>query len=130
MWINRIGGKLKALKHKPVVFYDAHEPHSEDYMSYIKTWAGFSFLIRLFAFFVDRWEKNKAKNYDLVISPVESVEIKFSRKIGKQKTAVLYNHTDMIHDFKPSTLVDKKYDLIYWRYQRIAWSLCDFKSFA
>jgi len=113
LWINRIGLKLKYLKHKPVVFYDVHEPHADDYVSYIKAWRGFGFLIRLFAFFVDRWEKNSAKNYDLITMPVDSIQNKFAKKVGKHKTVVLYNYTDLIHDFKPVAFKDKKYDLIY-----------------
>jgi glycosyltransferase involved in cell wall biosynthesis len=113
LWINRIGGKLKSLEHKPVVFYDAREPYAEDYVSYVKTWTGFAFLISIFAFFVDRWEKRKSQQYDLVIANEETVRKKFAGKIGEQKTAVLYNYTDLLDDYKAVPYEAKKYDLIY-----------------
>lgn len=113
LWINRIGAKLKALKHKPVVFYDAREPYAEDFISYVKAWPGFKFLISMFAFYVDFWEKNKSKNYDLVIANEETVQRKFAEKIGKHKTAVLYNYSDLGEAFKANSYKEKKYDLIY-----------------
>ena len=113
LWINRIGDKLKALKHKPVVFYDAREPYAEDYVSYVKAWPGFKFLIGAFAFYVDNWEKNKSRHYDLVIANEETVQRKFAEKIGIHKTAVLYNYSDLENDFKAISYEDKKYDLIY-----------------
>ncbi len=113
LWINRIGGKLKALKHKPVVFYDAREPYAEDYVSYVKAWPGFKFLISVFAFYIDYWEKNKSRNYDLVIANEETVQRKFADKLGKHKTAVLYNYSDLGNAFKGNNYKEKKYDLIY-----------------
>lgn len=113
LWINRIGDKLKALKHKPAVFYDAREPYAEDYISYVETWPGFKFLINFFAFYIDYWEKNKSKNYDLVIANEETVQRKFAEKIGKHKTAVLYNYSDLGKAFKAISYKEKKYDLIY-----------------
>ena len=113
LWINRIGGKLKSLEHKPAVFYDAREPYAEDYVSYVKTWPGFTFLIHIFAFFVDRWEKRKSRQYDLVIANEETVRERFARKIGEQKSVVLYNYTDLLDDYKAVPYKAKKYDLIY-----------------
>lgn len=113
LWINRIGKKLKNLKHRPVVFYDAREPYAEDYTSYMKTWPGFGFLIRLFASLVDRWEKKKAKHYDLVIANEETVREHFARNIGKERTAVLYNYSNLYPDDQAVSFEDKKYDLIY-----------------
>ena len=113
LWINRIGPSLKALKHKPVVFYDAREPYAEDYVSYVKAWPGLKFLISIFAFYVNYWEKNKSRNYDLVIANEEIVQRKFAKKIGNHKTAVLYNYSDLGNAFKAISYKDKKYDLIY-----------------
>jgi glycosyltransferase involved in cell wall biosynthesis len=113
LWINRIGGKLKALKHNPVVFYDAREPYAEDYVSYIKPWPGFEFFIRIFAFYIDAWEKKKSKQYDLVISNEETVQKKFAKTIGNDKAKVLYNYSDALDDFKDLGYEKKKYDLIY-----------------
>ena len=113
LWINRIGKRLKALRHKPVVFYDAREPYAEDYTSYVNTWPGFGFLIHLFASFVDRWEKRQARHYDLVIANEETVREHFARKIGMARTAVIYNYPDLHPDNQPVSFEDKKYDLIY-----------------
>lgn len=113
LWINRIGKRLKALRHKPVVFYDAREPYAEDYTSYIKTWPGCGFMIHLFSYFVDRWEKRQARHYDLVIANEETVREHFARKIGMARTAVIYNYPDLHSDDKPVSFEDKKYDLIY-----------------
>lgn len=113
LWINRIGKRLKNLAQAPVVFYDAREPYAEDYTSYIRSWPGFGFLIRLFAYAVDRWEKNKAKHYDLVIANEETVRDHFARKIGRERTAVLYNYSNLYPDDQPVSFEDRKYDLIY-----------------
>jgi len=101
------------LEHKPAVFYDAREPYAEDYVSYVKTWPGFTFLIHIFAFFVDHWEKRKSRQYDLVIANEETVRERFARKIGEQKSVVLYNYTDLLDDYKAVPYKAKKYDLIY-----------------
>lgn len=113
LWINRIGGKLKELKHRPVVIYDAREPYAEDYVSYIKPWFGFKYFIRIFAFYVDAWEKHKSKAYDLVIANEETVQKKFAKIIGEQKAKVLYNFSDALDDFQDLSYDEKKYDLIY-----------------
>ena len=111
LWINRIGIKLKRLAHKPVVFYDAREPYAEDYLSYMKT--SFPFVLRLFAVWVDRWEKEKAKNYDLVIANEQTVRQNFAKVIGEERAVVLYNYTDLLRDIEPVPYNNKKYDLIY-----------------
>jgi len=113
LWINRIGGKLKALPHNPVVFYDAREPYAEDYVSYIKSWPGFQFLIKIFASYVDSWEKHKSRVYDLVIANEETVQQKFAKVIGSDKATVLYNYSDALVDFQEVNYEEKKYDLIY-----------------
>lgn len=113
LWINRIGGKLKALKHRPVVVYDAREPYAEDYVSYIRPWPGFKIFIRIFAILVDTWEKRKSKAYDLVIANEEIVQKKFAKIIGEEKAKVLYNFSDALEDFQDFGADEKEYDLIY-----------------
>ena len=113
LWINRIGVKLKNLKHKPVVFYDAREPYAEDYISYIKPLFGLKFFIKSFAFYADRWEKNRSKAYDLVIANEETVQKQFAKIIGNKKAKVLYNYSDALDDFHDLSYEKKKYDLIY-----------------
>lgn len=113
LWINKIGVKLKRLKHKPVVFYDAREPYSDDYKSYTKAIGLLKKVVELFAYLVDRWEKLKSKNYDLVISNEEIVRDNFRTKIGVEKAEVLYNFTDNYKLFRGVSLENKKFDFIY-----------------
>jgi len=111
LWINRVGPKLKNLDHKPAVFYDAREPHAEDYRSYVKT--SFPFLINLFASWLDDWEKNRAKEYDLVIANEINVQQNFAKVIGQKRSVVLYNYVDMMHENTSIPYDEKIYDLIY-----------------
>ena len=111
LWINRIGPRLKQLSHHPAVFYDAREPYAEDYLSYVKT--SFPWLLQLFASRLDRWEKKKSKNYDMVIANELGVQQKFAKVIGEERSTVLYNYTDLSLETTPLPDSDKKYDLIY-----------------
>ncbi|MCF6347179.1 MAG: glycosyltransferase [Flavobacteriaceae bacterium] len=113
LWINRIGKKLKNLKQKPVVFYDAREPYAEDYTSLIKTSKIGEIGIRVFSWWVDSWEKEKAKNYDLVIANENIVRDNFRRKLGKDKAVSIFNFTDVYKDYNKSSLAEKRYDFIY-----------------
>jgi glycosyltransferase involved in cell wall biosynthesis len=113
LWINRIGKKLKKLKQLPVVFYDAREPYAEDYVSYTNAKGIFKKIIYLFSYFVDSWEKNKSKNYDLVISNEEIVRDKFRNNLGKEKVEVIYNFTNIYKNFNNIPLINKEYDFIY-----------------
>ena len=113
LWINKIGKRLKKLKQKPVVFYDAREPYAEDYISYSKATGILKRIIYLFSYVINRWEKTKAKNYDLVIANEEIVRDKFRQSLGKEKAEVLYNFTDIYKNFNSTPLKNKKYDFIY-----------------
>ena len=111
LWINRIGPKLKRLAHKPVVFYDAREPYAEDYLSYVKT--RFSLALYLFAYWLDNWEKKKARHYDLVIANELNVQQNFAKALGENRSVVLYNYTDRQLEKRITPLHKKEYDLIY-----------------
>lgn len=111
LWINRIGPKLKQFSHKPVVFYDAREPYAEDYLSYVTS--PFPFLIQLFAWWVNQWEKKQAKKYDLVIANELTVQQNFAQVIGEERSVVLYNYTDLMDETDPVPFNEKTYDLIY-----------------
>ncbi len=113
LWINKIGKKLKKLKQKPVVFYDAREPYAEDYISYTKAKGILKKLVYAFSYLVDKWEKKVSKNYDLIISNEEIVRNKFRDSLGKEKAEVIYNFTNIYKDFKNVSLEDKEYDFIY-----------------
>ncbi|MEL4455544.1 glycosyltransferase [Lutimonas vermicola] len=111
LWINRIAVKLKNLRHHPVVFYDAREPYAEDYMSYVKT--HFPLLLRIFASWINSWEKKQSKNYDLIIANENIVQQNFANVVGEERAVVLYNYTDLAADHQEVPLMEKKYDLIY-----------------
>ena len=113
LWINKIGGKLKRLKHKPVVFYDVHEPYAEDYISYSNVTGVLKLIVEMFAFLVDKWEKNKAKKYDLIITTEEIVRDNFRRVIGIEKAEVIYNFTENYNLYNSKKLSEKKIDFIY-----------------
>lgn len=113
LWINRIGKKLKNLPQKPVVIYDAREPYAEDYISLIKSNKVFKIVIRIFAYFTDRWEKNNTKNYDLVIANENIVRDNFRRELGIEKAETIFNFTDIYENYQKLSLTKKKYDLIY-----------------
>jgi len=113
LWINRIGRKLKRLPHHPVVFYDAREPHADDYVSFSPLKGIFKKAIACFAFLLDRWEKRQAAHYDLVISTEEIVRDRFREKLGADKVEVLFNYTDKHHAYDKVPLARKPYDFIY-----------------
>ncbi len=111
LWINRLGPKLKNLRHNPLVIYDAREPYAEDYVSYFNS--KIPFIIPAFASWIDHWEKKQAKKYDLVIANEDTVRRNFAKKIGEDKSIVLYNYADMINSVKDVPLNEREYDLIY-----------------
>ena len=95
LWLNRLAPRLKDLPHHPAVFYDAREPHAEDYRSLYDS-EGFSkWIVDAFAFWVDRWEKKRALNYDRVIANEPKVRNAFAKVIGEDRAVVLYNYLDL-----------------------------------
>ena len=146
LWLNRIAPRLKSLPHRPVVFYDAREPYAEDYRSLHDSGRLSKMLVGIFASWVDRWEKKKASNYDLVIANEPKVRQEFANAIGEERAVVLYNYLDrtlFAGDLKgvtPSaetagfsdnpqfTYHYKRYDLIYCgllTQKRGAWKLLE-----
>ena len=119
LWINRLGPGLKTLPHRPVVFYDAREPYSDDYRSFYGSGAFSKRILGPFASWVDRWEKRQAGHYDLVIANEPLVAQRFAHVLGKERSAVLYNYTDMsIFDRSEGRRSDvqgeqERYDLIH-----------------
>ena len=94
LWINRIAPGLKALPHRPVVFYDAREPYADDYSSFYRSGRISRFVVDAFAARLDRWEKRKAGHYDLVIANEPIVRDRFASVLGEDRAVVLYNFTD------------------------------------
>lgn len=113
LWINLIGKKLKKLNQKPVVFYDVREPYAIDLISFKRGRYLSKKVIRLFAHYLDIWEKECAKNYDLVIANELNVREEFRKKLDKKKVEVLYNYTDIHNRFENIPLSEKEFDFIY-----------------
>lgn len=113
LWINKIGVKLKKLKQKPGVFYDAREPYAEDYISYSSNKGLLQKGIIFFAKIVDYWEKKKAKSYDMVFSNEDIVRDNFRNVLGVDRAQTLYNFTDNYQLFNNKSISEKQYDFIY-----------------
>jgi len=114
LWLNKIGGKLKDLNHNPIVFYDAREPYAKDYKSYLKSNNILkNKIILLFASHIDRWEKNKSKKYNLIISNEDFVRDQFRKHLGINKAETLFNYTDIYENYKETLPINKEYDFIY-----------------
>lgn len=117
LWLNRIGPALKGLPHSPVVFYDAREPYTDDYLSMSSSNPISSSFLRIFASWVDFWEKHRSKQYDMVIANEEIVRDRFRKVLGKKKAEVIYNfyqsrYTDQAK-VDEATFANKTFDLIY-----------------
>ena len=140
LWLNRIGPGLKALPHRPAVFYDAREPYAEDYRSFSDTGRFSAVIVDIFASKVDRWEKKMAMSYDRVIANESKVQKEFAKVIGEERAVVLYNYLDQdlfaadLEEVKARTDhskhgdITKKYDLLYCGLlteKRGAWNLLE-----
>ena len=117
LWLNRIGPALKGLPHSPVVFYDAREPYTDDYLSMKSSNLISSSFLRIFARWVDFWEKHRSKHYDMVIANEENVRDRFRKVLGKKKAEVIFNfyqsrYTDQAK-VDEATFANKPFDLIY-----------------
>ncbi len=140
LWLNRIGPRLKALPHRPAVFYDAREPYAEDYRSFSGSGGFSTVIVDVFASRVDRWEKKMALSYDRVIANESNVRNEFAKVIGEERAVVLHNYLDLdlfasdLEEVKAGANYDKlpdrakKYDLMYCGLlteQRGAWNLME-----
>jgi glycosyltransferase involved in cell wall biosynthesis len=119
LWINRIAPGLKALPHRPVVFYDAREPHADDFRSFYAAGRFSSAVVNTFATWVDRWEKQRAKCYDLLIATEPIVRDRFAAAVGEDRAVVIYNYSNWGDLSRSGSEIrdpghpEKKYDLIY-----------------
>ncbi len=134
LWINRIGPGLKALPHRPAVFYDAREPYAEDYRSQYGSGTLSRVLVGSFASWVDHWEKRQSLHYDLVIANEPLVAKRFADALGEVRSAVLFNYADLgifereVGDGSDQGGEHVEYDLIYCGMlteQRGAWALLE-----
>ena len=111
--INRIGKKLKELPHKPAVIYDVHEPFSENIIDYRKVPAMLEPLKRIYAAYVDRWEKRQAAKYDFIITTEENVRDRFRKYLPGGRVEIIYNYTDLHKERSDIPFEQRKFDYIY-----------------
>lgn len=111
--VNKIGKKLKSLYHKPVVIYDVHEPHPENILDYLNTKGIFTFIKKIYAEYIRRWEIKCAKNYDFIITTEENLRDRFREKIPSDKVDIIYNYTNLENTRENTDYRDKIYDAIY-----------------
>jgi glycosyltransferase involved in cell wall biosynthesis len=111
--INRIGRRLKSLRHKPKVIYDVHEPfpHSIRY-SYATNILERIFKI-LYSVYVYHWELRCSKMYDFIITTEENVCDKFRNYMGINKVDIIYNYTDLNLKYQNIRFINREYDAIY-----------------
>jgi len=108
--IIKIGKRIKDLSHKPIIIYDVHDPFSVNIKDYVGGQTNFKWIINLYAKYINRFEKNKAKHYDLIITTEENLKNEFQKYLPRNKVAIIYNYT-YLHNFRTESI--KKYDLIY-----------------
>ena len=111
--INKIGKQLKSLTHKPKVIYDVHEDYHDMFIHNIKRTNIFKIIIRLYAFYINRWELIRSKNCDFIITVLSYISNKFIPVHGANKVEILYNYTNLNPDIKKILETKKIYDALY-----------------
>jgi glycosyltransferase involved in cell wall biosynthesis len=111
--LNRIGRRLKSLRHKPKVIYDVHEPFPPSIRYSYAT----NILERIFkilhSVYVYHWELRCSKMYDFIITTEENVCDKFKNYIGINKVDIIYNYTDLNLKYQNIPFINREYDAIY-----------------
>lgn len=111
--VNRIGKKLKNLYHQPKVIYDIHEPYPENIIDYHRTSGLGTFIKKLYAGYIKRWEHQCAKIYDLIIVTEENVYKRFTAFLPKEKVQIIYNYTNLDKPAEKNDNEHKEFDAIY-----------------
>jgi glycosyltransferase involved in cell wall biosynthesis len=111
--INRIGKKLKALKHNPGVIYDVHEPYPENIRFLRKRNIPVTIFKRLYSAYVNYLELRCSRYYDFVITTEENVNSRFKKYNGENKVDIIYNYTDLGTKYKNIPPDKREYDAIY-----------------
>jgi glycosyltransferase involved in cell wall biosynthesis len=110
--LHLIGPKLKALPHRPLVIYDAHEDYYQ-----LSADSASNRLRRLLQkpllLWLDRWEKKRAGSYDAVIAAVDYIKDRFIASGRVKDCTVIYNYTYFDAINKDMPLGPRAYDLIY-----------------
>jgi glycosyltransferase involved in cell wall biosynthesis len=111
--VNRIGMKLKQLPWKPKVIYDVHEPYPENIMDYHETKGIGTLIKKRYADYIRKWENERARKYDLIITTEENVQARFREFLHEDKVQIIYNYTDLENTGKPVSFDEKEFDAIY-----------------
>jgi glycosyltransferase involved in cell wall biosynthesis len=110
--INRIGRRLVRLPHAPRVIYDAHEDYADLLVSHHPNRGLMRLFIRIYAAWLDHWEKSCTMHYDCLIAAVSHIYNKFDFMANRGRAIILHNYTALQPlSFKP--YAQKKYDAIY-----------------
>jgi glycosyltransferase involved in cell wall biosynthesis len=110
--INRFVRKLKQLSHGPSLIYDVHEDFSDLILSGRPLNSPVTWLFRLYASYLKRWELSRASSCDFIIAAVDHIYQKFDKMAANGKAAVIFNYTTLQPDrIQPPG--HKKYDAIY-----------------
>lgn len=111
--INRIGKKLKSLRHNPKVIYDVHEPFPENIRHFRKRNLLMRIIKWLYSVYVYRWELKCSKNYDYIIPTEETVYNKFKDYLKNDNIGIIYNYSDLNSENKNLPHIEREYDAIY-----------------
>ncbi len=110
--LNRIGPKIKRLPHHPKLIYDVHEPYPE-ITSFLHRNKGLLKLARLaLGRRLKKWQFNKSKTYDVIITTEENVAESFKERFPKKNISVIYNYCNL-NSSEPDSNSNKIYDAIY-----------------
>ena len=110
--INKIGRQLTKLPNAPRVIYDAHEDYADLLISQHPNRGLMRLFIRIYAVWLNHWERSYAANYDCIIAAVDHIYNKFDFMAVLGKAIILHNYTALQPPaIKPYD--DKKYDAIY-----------------
>ncbi len=104
--LNKIGPKLKRLKHKPKVIYDVHEPYP---ITLTTTENTNKYLNSLKRKVLNYWEKKMSKSYDMIITTEDNVANQFKKVLPNKKISVIWNYSNL----KPVNIPKKAFDFIY-----------------
>jgi glycosyltransferase involved in cell wall biosynthesis len=111
--INRIGRKLKNLKHNPKIIYDVHEPFPEMIRHFRKRSPLMKIIKWIYSLYVYQWELKCSENYDYIIATEEIVYNRFKNYLKKENIGIIYNYTDLNSKYRNIPDTKKEFDAIY-----------------
>lgn len=114
IYLLQIVKQIKALPFKPKIIYDVHESYPDIVLDYNKN--NTSIIKYLFYLYLCFWELIQASKCDYIINVEGSINRRFERFLGKNKTDIIFNYplTEMLKlNENIIPYEEKKYDLIY-----------------